>query len=296
MIYPARITVLLLALVVLTPASAEDPSAIVAVQRGEHVFRLSGGCSCHTDLKNNGAFLAGGRPLKTSFGTFYAPNITPDEQTGIGTWKETDFIRAMTEGIGKNGEHLFPAFPYTSFTRMKRRDLKDLWAYLATVPSVNKKNRDHDLLPLLGFRFGVGLWKALYFVPGTFYVERTQSKTFNRGAYIVQALGHCGECHTPRNFAGGFNWNLGLAGSADGAEGRLAPNITPDVQTGIGDWSASDIAYYLKTGARPDGDIAGGPMGEIIDQGFRYATDSDLDAVAEYLKALRPTMHRVETH
>jgi mono/diheme cytochrome c family protein len=283
-----------LALTALTARAAERPGASAAERRGEYIFRLSGGCSCHTDIKNKGAFLAGGRPLQTPFGIVYAPNITPDADTGLGAWSEADFIRAMTQGIGKDGRHLFPAFPYTSFTRMEERDLKDLWIYLNTVPPVSKINRPHELVPPFGIRLGVGAWKALYFTAGPFRPDSARSEKINRGAYIVQALGHCTECHTPRNLAGALKPELRFAGSTDGAEGQLAPNITPDPSTGIGSWSAKDIAFFLKTGSKPDGDVAGGPMGEVIDAGYGNVADSDLDAVAAYLKSLDPIVHKVE--
>ncbi len=280
-----------LALVLLALTSL---NARAAERRGEHVFRLSGGCSCHTDIKNNGAFLAGGRAIQTPFGIIYAPNITRDADTGLGAWSEADFIRAMTQGVGKDGQHLFPAFPYTSFTRMTEQDLKDLWAYLNTVPPVRKINREHELRPPFSIRLGVGGWKALYFTAGPFRPDAARSEKINRGAYIVQALGHCAECHTPRNLAGALKPELAFAGSADGPEGQLAPNITPDPSTGIGSWSAKDIAFFLKTGSRPDGDVAGGVMGEIIDAGYGNVTDTDLDAVAAYLKSLKPIVHKVE--
>jgi mono/diheme cytochrome c family protein len=275
-------------------AAADRADANTAAQRGEYVLRLSGGCSCHTDIKNNGEFLAGGRPLQTPFGIFYGPNITHDTETGLGAWGEAEFIRAMAEGVGKHGQHLYPAFPYTSFARMRERDLKDLWAYLATVPSVRNANREHDLRPIVSWRFVVRAWKALYFAAGRFRADPEQGETVNRGAYIVQALGHCAECHTPRNLAGALKQELAFAGSVDNPQGRLAPNITPDPSTGIGAWSATDIAFYLKTGVKPDGDVAGDAMGEFIEAGYRHATDADLDAVAAYLKSLKPIVHKLE--
>jgi mono/diheme cytochrome c family protein len=288
------LALVLLALTNLSARAADRAGASTAERRGEYVFRLSGGCSCHTDIKNKGAFLSGGRAIQTPFGTFYGANITRDADTGLGAWGEADFIRAMTQGVRKDGEHLFPAFPYTSFTRMTERDLKDLWAYLSTVPPVRNVNRQHKLFPLFGMRFSVGAWKAMYFIEGPFRPDPAQSPKINRGAYIVQALGHCAECHTPRNLAGAPKPELAFAGSADGPEGQLAPNITPDPSTGIGSWSARDIAFFLKTGSRPDGDVAGGAMGEMIEAGYGNVTDADLDAIAAYLKSLKPIAHKVE--
>ena len=156
-----RFAAIALTLMASIAGAAERIGASAASQRGEHVFRLSGGCSCHMDVKKQGASLAGGRPLQTPFGVFFAPNITPDSDTGLGPWSEVDFIRAMTAGVGKHDQHLYPAFPYTSFTRMTGRDLKDPWAHLATVAPVRNTNREHDLLPRVGIRSAVRVWKAI---------------------------------------------------------------------------------------------------------------------------------------
>ncbi|RMF87744.1 MAG: cytochrome C [Nitrospinota bacterium] len=263
-----------------------------AVQRGEYLFRASGGCGCHTDPKK-GAFLAGGRPLKTPFGVVYSTNITPDPVTGIGRWSDADFIRAMTEGKGPDGKHYFPVFPYTSFTRMTRQDLLDLKAYLFSVPPIRQENRAPELIPPLGWRPALRGWKWLYFRPGPFQPDPRRSAEWNRGAYLVTALGHCGECHTPRNFLGGPKEELFLAGSVDGPEGQLAPNITPDEATGIGTWSIPDIVWFLQTGFKPDGDDAQGLMAEMIEQGYRHLSEADLTAIAVYLRSLPPIRHKV---
>src|SRR5262249_47427672 len=154
-----------------------------------------------------------------------------------GAWSEADFIRAMTQGVRKDGQDLFPVFPYTSFTHMTEGDLKDLWAYLKTVPPVKQQNRPHEMLPPFGIRLGIGPWKSMNFTPGPFKPDPAATEQVNRGAYITNALAHCAECHTPRNLMGALKLDMAFAGSVDGPEGQLAPNMTPDSKTGIGDWS-----------------------------------------------------------
>ncbi len=267
-----------------------DPSAV----RGEQVFRAAGGCGCHTDYEGGGARLAGGRPIETPFGTLYGTNITPDPATGLGRWSEWEFVRAMTRGLGRDGSHLFPVFPYTSFTRMAGRDLRDLWAYLATVPPVKRPNRPHEMWPPFGWRFTVGFWKTLFFQEGPWRPDPARDAQWNRGAYLVQAVAHCAECHTPRNLAGALDTALYLAGSVDGPEGQLAPNLTPDSGTGLGEWSAVDIVWYLQTGSDADGDQAEGLMSEMIEHGFSEVPEADLRAIAAYLRALPPIENKLE--
>lgn len=275
-------------------AGERPGSGATPAQRGEYVFRLAGGCGCHTDYKHKGALLAGGRAIKTPFGVVFGTNLTPDRETGLGAWSEEDFVRAMTQGVRKDGEHLFPVFPYTSFTHMAAQDLKDLWAYLKTVPPVKQENRPPELLPPFGIRAGLGLWKALNFTPGPFAPDPAASAAVNRGAYIVQALAHCAECHTPRNLTGALKRDMAFAGSLDGPEGQLAPNLTPDEKTGTGSWSAKDLSYLLKTGATPDGDEVEGLMSEVVEHGYSKTAEADLEAVAAYLKTLKPIVNKVE--
>ena len=269
-----------------TPVVGAEPDD--AIKRGEYVFRAAAGCSCHTDVGNDGRPLAGGRELKTPFGTFYSPNITPDTSTGIGAWREGDFVRAMTEGLSPDGEHYFPAFPYPSYTRMSESDLRDLWAFLVVQPAVEQQNDPHDLIPPFGWRWTVGLWKQLYFDRGPLQPDPSRSAEWNRGAYFVTGPGHCGECHTPRNWLGAPDAQRYLAGSADGADGEAAPNITPDPDTGIGRWQAADLAWLLRMGLKPDGDNVQGPMAEAIAGGYRYLSNADREAIAAYLLALPP--------
>ena len=266
----------------------------LSVERGAYVFQAAGGCSCHTDVKNQGAFMAGGRPIATPFGTIYSTNITPDSETGIGAWSDEDFVRAMTLGVGPSGEQYFPVFPYTSFTRMTRQDLLDLKAYLFSITPVAQSNRAPDLQAPFGWRFGVRVWKWLYFQPGTMQPDPDHSPQWNRGAYLVRALGHCGECHTPRNLMGGLQKGMRHAGTVDGPDGELAPNITPDTATGIGSWSPADLVWFLQMGLKPDGDDTQGLMSELIETGYSHLNEADLEAIAVYIRSLPPIHHKVE--
>jgi mono/diheme cytochrome c family protein len=273
-------------------AHASGAAAASDIERGQYVLNAGGCITCHTDkvtLKAKGPVLGGGREIKTPFGVFYSPNITPDRDHGIGRWSEADFVRAMREGRSPEGRHYYPAFPYTSFTRISDRDLKALWAYLRTVPPVARANKPHKLRFPFSQRFGLGFWKWLYFRPGPYRPDSAKSAEWNRGAYLVTALGHCGECHTPRTALGGLEHDRWLAGSAGGPVGK-APNITPDKPTGIGDWSAADIVSALKIGMLPDGDFVGAEMADVVEYDTSRLTGADLKAIAAYLKSL-PAVH-----
>ncbi len=278
---------LALCLLILAPAAgpaagADDP----AVRRRAYVFRAAGCFSCHTDLKNKGASLAGGRALKTPFGTFYSPNITPDPTHGIGAWRQADFVRALRQGLAPDGAHYFPAFPYAAYTGIGDEDLRDLWAYLRARPPVARPNRAHDLRFPFNLRFLVGLWKWLYFKPGPTRRDPGRTPEWNRGAYLVEALGHCGECHTPRGFLGGLDRGRHLAGTRDGPDGKPVPNITPDTATGIGDWSEADLRMQFEIGMLPDGDFVGGVMAEVVEHSTRHLLPEDTHAIWVYLRSL----------
>jgi len=278
------------------PARAQAPvpaSDAGAVQRGEYIFTAAGCTSCHTDEKHKGAFLAGGVALATPFGTFYGPNITPDPTYGIGRWSEADFVRAVREGKGPGGD-LFPVFPFTSFTKMSDADIRDLWAYMKTVPPVATPSKPHDVGFPFNLRFAQVFWKALFFTSGRFQADPNKSAEVNRGAYMVQALSHCGECHTPRNLLGGLQTGMALAGATKGPDGHSVPNITPDGETGIGKWSDGDIADVLKSGMTPDGDFVGGAMAEEVRNTTGKLTEADLHAVVAYLRSLPPIRHKVD--
>lgn len=261
-------------------------------KEGERIFHATGGCSCHTNYPGEGEEappLAGGRPLKTPFGVYYSTNITADEQTGIGEWSEADFIRAMREGLAPDGSHYFPVFPYTAFSGLTDTDLRDLKAYLFSLPSVRRENLPPDAPFPFSWRATLAGWKWMNFTPLEIETDPSQSDSWNRGQYLVEAAAHCGECHTPRTLTGGLNRSLWLAGSREGPEGELAPNITPDQETGIGAWSKADLVWYLGTGFKPDGDDTQGLMSEVIEHGYAALPRSDLEAIADYIRALPAT-------
>ncbi len=270
------------------PLSPPEIAAAGDAKRGEYVLRLGGCIACHTDAKNGGQLLAGGRALATPFGTFYPPNITPDPKSGIGGWSTGAFVQAMTEGRSPAGHPLYPAFPYTSYTRMTRQDLLDLKAYLGTVQPVANAVPAHALRFPFGLRPLLKGWQLLFFDPGPFRPDPSQSDSWNRGAYIVNGPGHCGECHTPRNALGAPEHERFLAGTRAGPDGKAVPNITPNPDNGIGGWSKSDITFALQTGILPDGDVLGGAMAEVIEDATSHLTADDRSAIAEYLLSLPP--------
>ncbi len=284
-----RTTAILFALLCAIPATADE----VAIERGEYLLRAAGCISCHTDVKNGGPPLSGGRPLKTPFGTFYSPNITPDQETGIGAWTDEDFVRALRDGVRPDGAHYFPVFPYPSYARMTTSDMHDLKAYLFSIAPVRREVPDHEVPFPFSWRFLQMVWKVLFFSSQEYVADTERGSEWNRGAYVVQALAHCGECHTPRNVLGAPNMDLFLAGTPDGPDGELVPNITPDSQTGIGDWSKGDFVQLLKSGLKPDFDDVQGSMYEAIEHGLKFLTAEDLEAVAGYILSLDPISNRV---
>ncbi len=281
-----------------TAAALSVPAAAFGgqpdVQRGKYLFDAAGCLGCHTDVKGKGKPLAGGRKLKTPFGVFMSPNITADPRHGIGNWSDEDFVRALRFGVAPDGRHYFPVFPYPSYTGITDKDLLDIKAYLFTLPKAAAPNRPHDAAPPFGWRFLVSLWKAVYFTPGPFRPDPAQSEEWNRGAYLVTALIHCPECHTPRDFLGGKKTGMTLAGTKDGPTGGIIPNITPDKETGIGRWPESDLRDILKSGMLPDGDFVGSEMGEVVDGSTSRLTDADLAAVIGYIRSLPPVSHPVQ--
>ena len=254
-------------------------------RRGEYLAKAGGCLGCHTveakeDSKDKPVAFAGGRGLKTPFGTFFGPNITPHPEAGIGRWSEADFIRAMREGRRPDGANYFPAFPYPSFTFITDADLRDLWAYLRALPQSSRPNDPHDLGLLYRWRFLVNFWKWMFFTPGPAAPDATRSAQLNRGGYLTQALGHCGECHTPRNFLGGPKKDRFLAGAKD-----VAPNLTP---TRLKSWSDADLRNFLSTGLTADGDVPAKEMGEVIANTTSQLTPDDLNAMIAYLRSLPP--------
>ncbi|MDQ2088774.1 cytochrome c [Marimonas arenosa] len=250
--------------------------------RGEQVFWAAGCASCHAAPESQGEarmVLAGGMAFPSPFGTFYAPNISPDPDRGIGGWTVADLANAMLHGTSPEGAHYYPAFPYTSYARAELQDIADLHAFLATLPASETTSRAHDVSFPFNIRRSLGGWKLLFSRPA--WVTEATSPEITRGRYLVEALGHCGECHTPRNTLGGLDYTRWLQGAptADG-KGRT-PAITPDKL----DWSANDIAAYLATGFTPEYDVAGGHMTEVV-QNLAHLPETDLKAIAAYLKTL----------
>ncbi len=244
-------------------------------KKGEYLSKAGGCAGCHTESVAGAAQFAGGRILETPFGNFYGPNITPHSQAGIGRWSEQDFFRAMREGRRPDGAHYYPAFPYPAFTQIRDEDLRDLWAYLRSLPANAKANRPHELQFPFGWRWLLWGWKLVFFSPGP-----TQA---DRGAYLANALGHCGECHTPRNFLGAPKKDRHLAG-AELPEGRAA-NLTP---TGLKKWNDAGLKEFLRTGATPEGDTTSDVMYEVVRTTTSQLTPQDLDALMAYLRSLPP--------
>jgi len=261
-----------------------DASAQGDAKRGEYLAKAGGCVGCHTEDKTDAVPFAGGRSLVTPFGTFYGPNITPHPQAGIGRWSEADFVRALREGVAPDGSHFFPAFPYASFTKISDGDLRDLWAYLRTLPPNPRASQPHDLNFPFGFRFVVAAWNLLFFTPGPFVPDPKASAQVSRGAYLVQALGHCSECHTPRNFLGGPKQDRFLAGGR-GPNDKRTPNLTP---TRLKKWSDADLKEFFETGTTPDDNVVGEIMGEVIRNTTSQLAPADLTAVIAYLRTLPP--------
>jgi len=253
-------------------------------KRGEYLVKAGGCLGCHTEDKKDAVPFAGGRALKTPFGTFFGPNITPHPQAGIGRWTEANFMRAMRHGERPDGANYFPAFPYPSFTLIADSDVRDLWAYLRSLPPSAQASKAHDLKFPFGFRFAVTIWKWLFFTPGPFANVPGASAVVNRGAYLVRALGHCGECHTPRNFLGGPKTSRTLAGGK-GPEGKDVPNLTP---TRLKKWRDVDFKEFLVNGVNSDGDVPAEAMGEVIRNTTSQLTPEDLAALVAYLRSLPP--------
>jgi mono/diheme cytochrome c family protein len=248
---------------------------------------FAGGCpSCHaTPGQDDRTKLGGGLALKTPFGTFYAPNISPDTKDGVGAWSEADFVTALVKGTSPKGQHYYPAFPYGSYQNMALADVRDLFAYLKTLPAVGDKSRPHALSFPFSVRRVVGGWKFLFLAGEQVRPDPSQPAARQRGAYLVNGPGHCAECHSPRNALGGIVASQRFAGGPDpeGGDGWVA-NIT---QKGLGDWSEKDIAYMLETGDTPEGDSVGGAMAQVVKNTAQLSGD-DRAAIAAYVKSLPP--------
>ena len=258
-----------------------DAASVAAIEGvasdGALVFALGSCASCHATPGGDKLVLAGGREFTTDFGTFVAPNISPDLSQGIGSWSQTEFFNAMRQGTSPEGKHYFPAFPYASYARMTNQDIANLWAYIATLPASDQASEPHRLTFPFNIRATVGAWKALYF--RTAFVQPADSS--ERGRYLVEAIGHCAECHTPRTALGGLQTERWMAGAPDPSGKGKVPGLTPAQLN----WSEGDIVYYLETGFTPDFDSAGGGMVAVI-EGTSQLPQEDLAAIAAYIKAL----------
>ena len=252
---------------------------------GKAMFLIGGCSSCHAVPKQEDSTkLGGGLGLVSSFGTFYVPNISPDTKDGIGGWTEAQFVTALTKGSSPAGEHLFPIFPYTSYQRMKVDDVRDLFAYIRTLPPVAGKSRDHDVAFPFNIRRLVGGWKLLFLDGRTFTSDPSQSAQWNRGAYLVNGPGHCAECHSPRNRVGAIVTGKRCTGSPTPYGQSGFPNIT---QLKLEKWSEPEIAETLATGMTVDGDRVGGPMVEVVHNTSQLSAE-DRAAMAAYIKSLPP--------
>jgi mono/diheme cytochrome c family protein len=285
---PARRTIVrwLASIVIVFSGSVALPAPAqqTAAQRGEYLARAGDCVSCHT--ATGGVAFAGGGRLDTPFGYLLAPNITPDPATGIGRWSATDFYRALHDGVNKQGQYLFPAMPYTFYTRVTREDSDALYAYLFSLAPVRNPVTINHLRFPFDQRWSMLAWNELFFSPGTYQPDPARSAAWNRGAYLVEGLGHCSACHSPRDALGGIEQDKAFTGAS--IDGWYALNLTSNLATGLGKWTAADIAAYLRTGTLKTRTTVLGPMAEVVHNSTSGLTGPDLDAIGEYLKSLPP--------
>jgi len=268
------------------PISASElPTRTPDLANGRYVFDAAGCASCHAVPGQPDRFrLGGGLSISTAFGTFHAPNISPDATDGIGKWTEADFVNAVMRGISPAGEHYFPAFPYASYQHAEINDIRDLYAFIRTLAPVTGRVRAHEVRFPFNIRRSLGIWKQLFMDGKPFTPDASHSARWNRGAYLVNSLGHCAECHSPRNALGGIIERQRFAGGPDPEGEGWVPNIT---QKGLADWSEDDIADFLESGITPSNDSAGGSMVRVI-RNTSQLRPEDRTAMADYLKSLPP--------
>ncbi|HKT28435.1 cytochrome c [Dyella sp.] len=266
-----------------SPAMAGTPPSADVLARGEYLAKAADCTACHT-VPGSGKAFAGGVAFRLPFGTIYSSNITADEATGIGGWSDDEFVRALHDGIGKHGEHLYPAFPYTSYTLLSRSDVLAIKAYLFSLPKISQPNRINDLSFPYNQRWVMGFWNAGFFKSQRFQPDASQSAQWNSGKYLATALGHCAECHTPRNVAFALDRKNDLAGSV--LQGWRAYNITSDPVHGIGAWSDSDLVSYITTGHADGHGSASGPMAEAVENSLRFLQPADASALVAYLRSV----------
>lgn len=270
-----------------TISPAALPARSADLKNGETMFNIGGCASCHaTPKQENRLTLGGGHELHTAFGTFIVPNISSDPKTGMGAWTEAEFVTAMVKGVGRRGEHLYPAFPYTSYQRMKLDDVRDLYAFLKTVPADATPSQPHRVSFPFDIRRSLGGWKLLFLDGKPFVPDPAKSPEINRGGYLVEGPGHCAECHSGRNALGGIKTGERMAGGVPPSGKGWIPNITPHAN-GIGSWSPKDVEYFLETGLNPDGLSVDPEMGAVIANTSKLPAD-DRKAIAAYLKQVPP--------
>jgi mono/diheme cytochrome c family protein len=263
------------------PAPAPAPSAAL-IARGQYLTRAADCAACHT--VQGGQAFAGGRPFKLPFGTLYSTNITADRETGIGGWTDADFVSALHHGVGKDGKRYYPAFPYTSYTGMSDEDAVAIKAYLFSLPTVHAPAKPNTFPFPFNQRWGMIVWNAVFLKDHRFEADAKLTAQQNRGAYLATALGHCGECHTPRNLGYGMKAHHQFAGAV--LEGWHAWNLTSDKTAGVGAWSDQDLVSYLNTGHADGHGSAAGPMGEAVEQSLQYLTPADTLALVSYLRTV----------
>ena len=282
----AMMAILILTAGVATRVHAQQSQA----QRGEYLARAGDCLSCHT--AKSGEPFAGGNRLNTPFGYMLAPNITPDPDTGIGRWTGDDFYRAMHDGVNKRGQDMYPTMPYDFYTKVTREDIDAIFAYLKTVRPVKGAIDVNHLRFPFNQRWSMAAWRELYLTEGTYKPDAGKSAAWNRGAYLIEALGHCSDCHSPRNFLGGIDKSKEFSGALN--DGWFGVDLTSDIATGLGSWTVDEIATYLKTGASKGKTTAFGPMAEYVRTSTSQLSDADLRAMGEYIKSI-PAGSRLRT-
>ncbi|WP_395055344.1 cytochrome c [Polaromonas sp.] len=266
------------------PVATITPSD-TRLARGAYLARAGNCMGCHT--ARGGPAYAGGRGIATPFGTVFSSNLTPDEKTGIGSWSPAHFWRAIHNGRSKDGRLLYPAFPYPNYTQVTREDSNALFAYLRSLPAVERASPPHALRFPYDTQAALAVWRALYFKPGVYEANKQRSAEWNRGAYLVRGLGHCAACHTARNALGASSEALDLAGGLIPMQNWYAPSLSSPHEAGVGDWDRQHIVDLLKTGVSPHASTTG-PMAEVVLRSTQYLSDADLGAVAQFLKELAP--------
>ncbi|HEX7813819.1 cytochrome c [Dyella sp.] len=261
-------------------ATLRDPALIA---RGHYLATIGDCAACHTE--QGGAPYAGGRALATPFGNITAPNITPDKATGLGDWSFEDFWQALHSGRGRHGQYLYPVFTYTSYTKVHRDDALAIFAYLQSLPAVSRPSNPPALDFPYSVRGSLKAWRALYFKEGQYQTDASRSATWNRGAYLVQGLGHCNECHIARDALGGARDDISLSGGQMPEQNWFAPDLSTQAHGGLEGWTDQDIVDLLKTGKSTRG-VAFGPMAEVVVRSTQHMSDEDLGAIAQYLRSL----------